>query len=68
MSELDELNYDLLEHPLYSPDLAPLDNFLFKTFKQFGLLVGEAISVVKQSFSELPENFLRMENSLSLPK
>jgi histone-lysine N-methyltransferase SETMAR len=35
MGKLRDLHYELLEHPLYSPDLAPSDSFLFPKLKLF---------------------------------
>lgn len=35
MMKIDELKYDLLPHPLYSPDLAPFDFHLFPHQKKF---------------------------------
>ena len=34
-TKVNELNYELLEHPPYSPDLAPSDYYLFRNLKQF---------------------------------
>ena len=59
-----ELKYELLEHPSYSPDLAPSDYYLFRNLKQF--LRGkrfssneEAITAVDGYFAELPESHYR---------
>ena len=64
MVKLNELKYELFEHPPYSPDLAPSDYYLFRNLKQF--LRGkrfssneEAIAAVEQYFAELPENHYR---------
>ncbi|XP_011865157.1 PREDICTED: histone-lysine N-methyltransferase SETMAR-like, partial [Vollenhovia emeryi] len=35
MSKLNELKFELLPHPPYSPDLAPSDFFLFPNLKKF---------------------------------
>jgi len=64
MAKFNELKYELLEHPPYSPDLAPSDYYLFRNLKQFvrGKRFSsneEAISVVEQYFAELPENHYR---------
>lgn len=34
MAELNRLKYEAFEHPLYPPDLAPSDYFLFRNLKQ----------------------------------
>lgn len=64
MAKFNELKYELLEHPPYSPDLAPSDYFLFRNLKQF--LRGkrfssneEAIATVQQYFESLPETYYR---------
>ncbi|EFN89317.1 Histone-lysine N-methyltransferase SETMAR, partial [Harpegnathos saltator] len=53
--------YELLEHPAYSPDLAPSDYYLFPNLKKF--LAGkhvtsddEVIAAVDGYFAELPES------------
>ena len=60
MTKFNELKYELLEHPPYSPDLAPSDYYLL-SLKQF--LRGkrfssneEAITAVDGYFAELPES------------
>jgi len=35
MGKLRDLHYELLEHPPYSPDLAPSDFYLFPKLKHF---------------------------------
>ncbi|XP_022822885.1 histone-lysine N-methyltransferase SETMAR-like [Spodoptera litura] len=35
MGKIDELGYELLPHPAYSPDLAPCDYFLFPNLKKW---------------------------------
>lgn len=35
MAKLNELRYDLLPHPPYSPDLAPSDYYLFPNLKRW---------------------------------
>jgi hypothetical protein len=42
MGKLRDLQYELLEHPSYSPDLAPSDFFLFPKLKLF--LAGQRFS------------------------
>lgn len=61
MTKFNELKYDLLEHPPYSPDLAPSDFFLFPKLKKF--LSGkrfrgnqEAIDAVDSYFASLDES------------
>jgi histone-lysine N-methyltransferase SETMAR len=64
MGKLRDLHYELLEHPPYSPDLAPSDFFLFPELKLF--LAGqrfssnqEAIAAVKRYFADLTKNHYR---------
>jgi histone-lysine N-methyltransferase SETMAR len=59
------LHYELLEHPPYSPDLAPSDFHLFPKLKL--CLAGqcfssnqEAIAAVKGYFADLMENYYRV--------
>jgi len=64
MAKFKELNYELFEHPAYSPDLAPSDYnnyYLFPNLKIF--FVGkrftsndEAIAAVNGYFANLPES------------
>ena len=42
MGKLRDLHYELLEHPPYSPDLAPSDFYLFPKLKLF--LAGQRFS------------------------
>jgi len=42
MGKLRDLHYELLEHPPYSPDLAPSDFYLFPKCKLF--LAGQRFS------------------------
>jgi histone-lysine N-methyltransferase SETMAR len=58
MEKLRDLQYELLEHPSYSPDLAPSDFCLFPKLKLF--LAGqrfasnqEAIAAVEGYFADL---------------
>lgn len=62
MSKFNELSYELLEHPAYSPDLAPSDYYLFTNLKKF--LAGkhftsneDAIAAVDEYFADLPESY-----------
>jgi len=64
MGKLRDLHYELLEHPPYSPDLAPSDFCLFLKLKLF--LAGqrfssnqEAIAVVERYFVDLMKNHYR---------
>ena len=64
MGKLRDLHYELLEHPPYSPDLAPSDFSLFPKLKLF--LTGqrfslnqEAIAAVDGYFPDLTKNHYR---------
>jgi histone-lysine N-methyltransferase SETMAR len=64
MEKLRDLHYELLEHPPYSPDLAPSDFYLFPKFKLF--LAGqrfssnqETIAAVEGYFADLTKNHYR---------
>jgi hypothetical protein len=64
MGMLRDLHYELLEHPLCSPDLAPSDFCLFPKLKLF--LAGErfssnqeAIAAVEWYFADLTKNHYR---------
>jgi len=64
MGTLRALHYELLEHPPYSPDLAPSDFSLFPKLKLF--LAGqrfssnqEAIAAVEGYFADLMKNHYR---------
>jgi len=64
MEKLRDLHYELLEHPPYSPDLAPSDSYLFPKLKFF--LAGqrfssnqEAIAAVEGYFADLTKNQYR---------
>lgn len=61
MSKIHELNYELVPHPPYSPDLAPSDYFLFPNLKKH--LAGqkykfnsEVISAAEAYFDDLQES------------
>jgi histone-lysine N-methyltransferase SETMAR len=61
MGKLRDLHYEFLEHPPYSPDLAPSDFYLFPKLKLF--LAGqrfssnqEAIAAVEEYFADLTKN------------
>lgn len=64
MAKINELKYELLQHPPYSPDLAPSDFHLFPKLKIF--LGGKRFSTeeevheaVNQYFGSLDENHFR---------
>jgi histone-lysine N-methyltransferase SETMAR len=64
MGKLRDLHYELLEHPPYSPDLAPSDFCLFPKLKLF--LAGERFSsnqevtaAVEGYFADLMKNYYR---------
>jgi histone-lysine N-methyltransferase SETMAR len=64
MGKLRDLHYELLEHPPYSPDLAPSDFYLFPKLKLF--LAGqrfssnqEAIAAVEGYFADPTKNHYR---------
>jgi len=64
MEKLRDLHYELLEHPPYSPDLAPSDFSLFPKLKLF--LAGqrfsssqEATAAVEGYFADLTKNHYR---------
>jgi len=76
MGKLRDLHYELLEHPPYSPDLAPSDFYVFPKLKLF--LAGqrlsssqEAIAAVEGYFADLTKNHYRdgimvLEHRISL--
>jgi len=64
MGKLRDLHYEFLEHPPYSPDLAPSDFSLFPKLKLF--LTGqcfssnqEAIAAIEGYFADLTKNHYR---------
>jgi histone-lysine N-methyltransferase SETMAR len=64
LGKLRDLNYELLEHPPYSQNLAPSDFCLFPKLKLF--LAGqcfssnqEAITAVERYFADLTKNHYR---------
>jgi histone-lysine N-methyltransferase SETMAR len=64
MGKLRDLHYELLEHPPYSPDLAPSDLYLFPKLKlilagQRFSLNQEAIAAVEGYFVDLTKNHYR---------
>ncbi|CAK9806460.1 Histone-lysine N-methyltransferase SETMAR [Anthophora plagiata] len=61
MAKFNELKYELLKHPAYSPDLAPSDYYLFSNLNKF--LAGkrftsndETVATVDRYFADLPES------------
>ena len=64
MGKLRDLHYELLEHPPYSPDLAPSDFCLFPKLKLFPAgqsfsLNQEVIAAVEGYFADLTKNRYR---------
>jgi histone-lysine N-methyltransferase SETMAR len=57
MGKLRDLHYELLEHPTYSPDLAPSDFFLFPKLKLF--LAGQRFSSSQEAIAAV-EGFLQI--------
>ena len=64
IAKITDLKYELLQHPTYSPDLAPSDFWLFSHLKKF--MRGkhfssneEAIAAVDEYFEDLPEKHYR---------
>jgi len=55
MGKLRDLHYKLLEHPPYSPDLAPSDFYLFPKFKLF--LAGQLFSSNQETIAAVEEYF-----------
>jgi hypothetical protein len=49
MGKLRDLHYELLEHPPYSPDLAPSDFCLFQKLKLF--LAGQRFSLNQEAIA-----------------
>jgi histone-lysine N-methyltransferase SETMAR len=64
MEKLRDLHYELLQHPPYSPDLAPSDFYLFPKLKPFLAcqhfsLNQEATAAVEGYFADLMKNHYR---------
>ena len=57
-AKLHELHFELLPHPLYSPDLAPSDNWLFEDFKKM---------LQRKRFGSNEEVILETEDYLEVP-
>ena len=61
MSKISELNFDLLPHPPYSPDLAPSDFHLFPKLKMF--LGGQRFSDNEEVKAAVDDYFAGLEES-----
>ena len=55
MDVLKNLGFECIDHPPYSPDLAPFDYFLFPNLKK----TSEVIAAAEQYFSDQTEFFLK---------
>ena len=55
MAKLNELGFDLLPHPPYSPDLAPSDYWLFADLKK--MLQGKRFGSNKEVIAETETYF-----------
>jgi [histone H3]-lysine36 N-dimethyltransferase SETMAR len=60
-TKLQELGYELLLHPPYSPDLAPSDFFLFADLKR--MFAGKKFSTNEKVFAET-EAFFEAKETL----
>jgi hypothetical protein len=58
---LHELDYELLSHPLYSPDLAPRDLFLFADLKR--MLAGKNFNTNEEVITKIEAYFEAMSKS-----
>jgi histone-lysine N-methyltransferase SETMAR len=61
MGKLRDLHYELMEHPSYSPGLAPSDFYLFPKLKLFFASQHfssnpKAIAAVEEYFADLTKN------------
>ena len=61
MAKLHELNFELLPHPLYSPDLAPNDYWLFVDLKK--LLAGKKFCTNEDVIAETEAYFEAKDKS-----
>ncbi|XP_015783813.1 histone-lysine N-methyltransferase SETMAR-like [Tetranychus urticae] len=64
MQLIQELGWGLIQHPPYSPDLAPSDYFLFKNLKQYLRgrrfeSISELIAETEAYFASQPESWYR---------
>ena len=55
MAKLNEMGFELLPHPPYSPDLAPSDFFLFSDLKR--MLAGKKFNADEEVISETEAYF-----------
>jgi len=62
MGKLSDLHYKLLEHPPYSPDLAPSDFYLFPELKLF--LAGQRFSSNQEATAAVEGYFAEYEEPL----
>ena len=62
MVKLNELSFELLPHPLYSPGLAPSDYWLFADLKK--MLQGKRIGSNEEVIAETEADFDRKDESL----
>jgi histone-lysine N-methyltransferase SETMAR len=60
VGKLRDLHYELLEHPLYSPDLAPSDFCLFPELKLF--LAGQRLSSNQKQIAAVEGYFADLKN------
>ena len=62
MVKLMELKFELLQHPLYSPDLAPSDFFLFPNLKKWlgeqPFMSNEVIAQTDSYYEDLPKSYI----------
>lgn len=61
MAKINELKYDLLPHPPYSPDLAPSDFHLFPKLKTF--LGGQKFDTNDEVIAAVEEHFAGLERN-----
>ena len=61
MAKLDELGFELLPHPPYSPDLAPSDYYLFADLKK--MLAGKKYGTNEEVISETEAYFEAKDKS-----
>ena len=61
MGKLMDLHYELLEHPPYSPELAPSDFYLFPKLKLF--LAGQRFSSNQEAIAALEGHFVDLSKN-----
>jgi len=64
MAKLVELRYELLSHPLYSPDLASCDFYLFSNMKKW--LGGKCFASNEEVITETEAYFKKFDQSYFL--